>query len=391
MSEALAPPLALSRREGAICLSVGVTALLIAGLQPVILGGLEREGRLTAAQIGQAATVELLAIGLACGLAAAFLKPDRVRLKMTAICLAHAATMFATTLTSGVGVIAMRGLAGVFAGLMLWMAISMISRAERPERASGVFLVMQTFAQLALAAALPALVVTRFGINGALVVLGVISILTAVAAMMGPKAFAPLPKHESHGARLALRPLGGLFAAFLFMAFIVALWVYIEPLAARSGLTPQQAGFAVALALGLQALGGAAATVVGRRWSPSLVLMGVGALNAVILMVLWNGPALPLFVGAVAVYGFLWLFALPFLTLLLIQLDPTRRAAMQLGTAQLLGSSFGPLAASLVVGDGQVERALILSGGLLVAALATISLLSASGRRSAFAADGSMS
>ena len=63
----------LSRRDATISLSVGVVALLIAGLQPVILGGLEREGRLTSSQIGLAATVELLALGLACGLGAAFL------------------------------------------------------------------------------------------------------------------------------------------------------------------------------------------------------------------------------------------------------------------------------------------------------------------------------
>jgi len=373
-------PTALGRRDATIALGVGVTALLIAGLQPVILGGLEREGRLTSSQIGLAATVELLALGLACGLAAAFLKPDRVRLKMTAVCLAHAAAMFATAWTSGAGVIALRGVAGAFAGLMLWMAISMISRAGRPERASGVFVVAQTLAQLVLAAALPATVVPQFGINGALTVLAAISVLTAVAAALGPDRFVPLPKPERGHARLGPRPLASLLAAFLFLAFIVALWVYLEPLAALSGLTPRQAGLAVAVALGMQVLGGAAATAVGRRWRPAAVLIAVGAMNAAILAVLWGGPDPALFMGAVAVFGFLWLFALPFQTLLLIQADPTRRAAMQLGTAQLLGSSFGPLAASMVVGDGDVRRAIALSAVLLLAAVGLISLLAASGR-----------
>jgi len=375
-----ATPAALSRRDATIALAVGVTALLIAGLQPVILGGLEREGRLTSSQIGLAATVELLALGLACGLGAAFLKPDRVRLKMTAVCLAHAAAMLATAWTSGAGVIAVRGLAGVFAGLMLWMAISMISRAGRPERASGVFVTVQTLAQLVLAAALPATVVPRFGINGALVVLAGISVLTAAAAALGPDRFAPLAKPEGGHAKLGLRPLAGLLAAFLFLAFIVALWVYLEPLAALSGLTPQQAGLAVAVALGMQVLGGAAATAVGRRWRPAAALIAVGAVNAAILAVLWSGPGPALFMGAVALFGFLWLFALPFQTLLLIQADPTRRAAMQLGTAQLLGSSFGPLAASMVVADGEVKRAIALSAVLLFAAVGLISLLAASGR-----------
>jgi DHA1 family inner membrane transport protein len=51
------------RHEAAISQGVGVVALLIAGLQPVILGALEREGRLSTAQIGLAATVELMALG----------------------------------------------------------------------------------------------------------------------------------------------------------------------------------------------------------------------------------------------------------------------------------------------------------------------------------------
>lgn len=379
----------LSRRDATISLGVGVTALLIAGLQPVILGGLEREGRLTSSQIGLAATVELLALGLACGLGAAFLKPDRVRLKMAVICLAHAATMFATTWASGFGVIAVRGLAGMFAGLMLWMAISTIARADRPERASGVFVTVQTLAQLILAAALPATVVPQFGINGALAALGVISLLTAAAAAMGPDHFAPLPKQEKGGPKLGLRPLIGLLATFLFMAFIVALWVYLEPLAELSGLTPQQAGLAVAVALGLQVVGGAAATLAGRRWRPAGVLIVVGLLNAVIMAVLWGGPSAMVFMIAVAAFGFLWLFALPFQTLLLIKLDPSRRAAMQLGTAQLLGSSFGPLVASVVVADGEVRRAIALSAVLLACAVGLISLLAASGATRARLADGS--
>lgn len=379
---------AASRRDVTIALTVGVVALLIAGLQPVVLGGLESEGRLTASQIGLAATVELLALGLTCGLAAAFLKPDRVRLKLALACMAHAGAMFGTCLVTGVAVIAMRGAAGVFAGLMLWAAISTITRAERPERLSGVFVTVQTLAQLVLAAVLPATVVPWFGINGALEALGVISMLTAVAALAGANSYSPLPKAAKGGGGIGLRPLLGLAACFLFMAFIVALWVYLEPLAELSGMSAKQAGLAVAVALGMQVAGGAAATLAARRWQrPGIVLLAVGALNGGILAILFGAPQAALFMGAVAVFGFLWLFALPFQTLLLIQLDPTRRAAMQLGTAQLLGSSFGPLVASFVVSNDEVRGAVGLSAALLVLALIAIGLLTAS--RPASAAVGS--
>jgi MFS transporter, DHA1 family, inner membrane transport protein len=367
-------------REAAISQGVGVVALLIAGLQPVILGAMEREARLSTAQIGLAATVELMALGLASGLAAAFLKPSNIRLKIAVACLLHAGAMLATTLTSGVGVIAARAAAGACAGVMLWLAIGVIARASRPERASGVFVTVQTFAQLVLAAVLPATVMVHGGVNGALVCLAAISLLAGLAALAGPDRLAPLPKSDE-GGRLDARSLGGLVAVFLWMAFIVALWVYLEPLAAKAGLSPREAGLAVALALGLQVLGGAAATAVGDRAPPARMLLGVGAINALILATLWSGPGRGLFVACVAAFGFLWLFALPFQTLLLIRIDPTRRASMQLGAAQLLGSSAGPLAASLVVGEGPVKRALILSAACLALTLALISLLAP--RRSA--------
>jgi predicted MFS family arabinose efflux permease len=381
-SPVLSPP----RREAAISQAVGVVALLIAGLQPVILGALEREGRLSTAQIGLTATVELMAIGVACGLAAALLKPTNIRLKMMLVCLLHAAAMLATTFASGTAVIVARGAAGACAGVMLWLAIGVIARSSRPERAAGVFVTVQTLAQLVLAAALPALVMGRWGVNGALVCLATISLLAALAALAGPNSFAALPKSEE-GGRLDARALTGLAAVFLYMAFIVALWVYLEPLAAQAGLSSREAGMAIALALGLQVLGGAAATVVGDRAPPSAMLLGIGAINAVILAVLWSGPGRGLFVACVAVFGFLWLFALPFQTLLLIRIDPTRRAAMQLGAAQLLGSSAGPLAASLVVGEGPVKRALAVSGLCLALALALISLLAS--RRPAASGAGS--
>lgn len=372
--DAQVPVASPPRWDAAISQAVGVVALLIAGLQPVILGAMEREGRLSTAQIGLAATVELMALGVAAGLAAAFLKPTNIRLKMALVCLLHAGAMMATTLVSGVGVILVRTVAGAFAGVMLWLAIGVIARSSRPERASGVFVTVQTFAQLVLAATLPATVMVHGGVNGALTCLAVISVLAALAALTGPDRLAALPKHED-GGRLDKRALAGLAAVFLWMAFIVALWVYLEPLAAQAGLSPRESGMAIALALGLQVLGGVAATVVGDRVPPARMLMGVGVLNAIILAVLWSGPGRLPFAACVAAFGFLWLFALPFQTLLLIRIDPTRRASMQLGAAQLLGSSAGPLAASLVVGDGPVRRALILSAACLVLALALISLL----------------
>ena len=48
-----------------VILLVGVCGVMIAGLQPLLLGTLAQEGRISAAQLGHAATAELLLMGTA--------------------------------------------------------------------------------------------------------------------------------------------------------------------------------------------------------------------------------------------------------------------------------------------------------------------------------------
>src|SRR5260370_25256609 len=58
-------------------LFVGTIGILIPGVQPVVLAALLAEQHITLMQLGHAASVELLSMGLAAALAAAFLPPRR--------------------------------------------------------------------------------------------------------------------------------------------------------------------------------------------------------------------------------------------------------------------------------------------------------------------------
>lgn len=377
----MTPPIASTQtsiRPAAASLIVGVIALLIAGLQPLILGGLLREGRLTEAEIGLTAMVELLTLGLTCGVAAARLKPEHIRLRLILAALAHAGVTLAGVGVTGLWIIADRAAAGVFEGLMLWGTINMIVRAHNPERVAGVFATTQTLGQLVAASGLALFVVPRFGVNGALVVLAGLSVLAALVAGVGPSRYDRLPSSPGGKGPINAAAVAGLVSIFLFMAFIVATWVYLEPLAARSGLTPQAAGLTISIALGAQVAGGAAATALGGRWRSLPVLLGVIVIYAAVLLVLASRPSPLIFMAAMAVFGFLWMFALPIQTQRMIEIDPTRRAALQVGAAQLLGSAFGPLCAALLVQDAGSAQALILGGALLSL---SVSLLLMSARK----------
>jgi hypothetical protein len=68
-------------------------------------------------------------------------------------------------------------------------------------------------------------------------------------------------------------------------------------------------------------------------------------------------------------FGFLWMFVLPFLVPMIIEADPTRRAAVLIGGAQVLGCSFGPFVASMLVTEIDTRAAIVFGGACLIAAV----------------------
>jgi hypothetical protein len=341
-----------------VILLIGVCGVMIAGLQPLLLGTLAQEGRISAAQLGHAATAELLLMGAASAYAGGRWKAERLRAIGAISSLALAALNVATVWADGETVTLLRALAGVPSGILIWITIAMIARSPTPERWSGIYLTIQTLAQFVLAAALAAWVISRSGANGGFVALAVLCGISALAALLLPNRFAPLVADHSSSNMPNARGLVALAAPFLWMAFIVGVWVYAEPLSRQSGHAPTVAGVAVSVSLACQVLGGATATLLaGRlRWFPALVfcaLLNVGCLLAFAVL-----PSASLYLLTSGVFGFLWLFSLPFMVPMLIAADPTRRAAVLVGGAELAGGSLGPLLASFVVSDADVRGAL---------------------------------
>ncbi len=331
-----------SAGQSAAVMFVGIVGIMIAGLQPQLLGALEREGRLQAAQLGHAATAELLTMGLAVGFAGAWLKPSA------------------------------RAAAGLPSGILMWITLCVIARAPRPARWSGAYLTLQTLAQFLLATLLTAFVIERQGANGGWLALAGVSAAAGLVALAGPARLEPLPRPEGGGGLPPARGFVALAACFLYLAFIVGVWVYAEPLSKQAGHPPSVVGTAVSLSLAFQVAGGAAATLLaGRlRWFP--VLAACTVLDLALLAGFASLPGPAVFLAASAAFGFIWLFLMPFLVPMTIEADPSRRAAVLLGGAQLLGGSLGPLMASLVVSDADARGALAFGAGCLVAGFALV-------------------
>ena len=371
--EAVGP--SLTGVQAGATIGVGVNSLLFAGIMPVLLGALADEHRLTAAGIGLTATTEALAMGLSTAAMGLIRRPERLRLIAVAASLGLAGLNLAATGAADGWLMALRGATGAVEGVLLWITVSMIARTVTPERWAGAFFTSQTLAQLLLALALAFVIVPRWGANGAFLSLAIMAVVGIVPALLSPTRFAPLPVTAGESEAPPPRGWAALAATLIFVSAAGAVGVYLQPLAHESGLDAGVARTALWVSLAAQVVGGALATALaGRVRYFTVFLMTTAAYLAV--WALYARPLSPgVFIGANAVAGLFGLFLGPFLVPMTIDADPSRRAAMQSGAAQLLGGALGPLLASRVVGERDVHGVLWLGAGLLLTGLAAVAWL----------------
>ena len=345
---------------------VGVSGIMIAGLQPLLLGALESEGRITSVQLGHAATAELLTMGFAAFGAGAALKTANMRIIAVVASLILAAIDLVTPLFKGEMVTLIRAAAGLPSGVQMWVTLALVARTPHPERWSGFYLTVQTLAQFLMATFLSIFVVKTWGANGGFVGLAVFCVVAALAALVIPNSLAQLPKTESGGSLPGVRGWFALLAGFLYSAYTIGVWVYAEPLSKQAGNDPNTVNIAVSVSLACQVAGGAAATWLSTKWNWLATILGSTVLGIGVLIGFAYLPPDWGFIVLSGAFGFLWLFVLPFAVPMMIEADPTRRAAVLGGGAQVLGGSFAPFVASFLVTETDARGALAFGGVCLV-------------------------
>lgn len=361
--EAVGP--SITGLQAAATIGVGINSLMFAGVLPILLGALADEHRLSASGIGLTAMTEALAMGLATAAMGLIRRPERLRMIGVLASLAVAGLNLAAMRADGVMLITLRGATGASEGVLLWITVSMIARTVTPERWAGVFFTAQTLAQLLLAIALAMVFVPLYGANGVFGSLAALAALGVVPALLSPTRFAPLPVRPDESEAPPARGWIALAATLVFVSAGAAVGVYVQPLAHEAGLGGGVARTAVWVALAAQVAGGALATTLAGRVRYFTVFI----ITSMVDLAVWAAFSQPLnawmFIVANALAGLVGLFLGPFLVPMTIDADPSRRAAMQSGAAQLLGGALGPMLASQVVGDRDVRGVLWLAAALL--------------------------
>jgi hypothetical protein len=341
-------------------LLIGTMGMLICGVQPVLLGSLVLEHRLSSAALGWATTAEFLTLALGIWLAGTFWKPTRMRARVALAAVLAIVADWLVIGEHGTQVLVNRTLAGLPEGVLVWLTACMVARSPTPARMAGIFLTLQNVSQFAFAAILPATLMRRYGADGGFVALALTAALALLATPLVPDSFVELPSAPGHSGRpvYSASVIACLVSVFLISAFSIGLFAYIAPLGAQAHLSEEMIGYAVAAVLGASTLGSALAAAVPRipHYAVFMVCM---LINAVVIGLLASMPGPALFLSAAALFGFFWLFFLPFQLSMAIEADPTRQISVVLPGAQLVGAGVGPLLSSFFVTDTDARGALL--------------------------------
>jgi len=356
---------------------VGTIGILIPGLQPIVLGALLTQQHITLSQLGVIASAELLCMGAAAALGAALLPSRRLRAIGIAASLVLALGNYLTPLAAGGSITGLRAVTGAAGGLLIWVTASMIARSAAPQRWAGIYLSVQTLVQFLFAAAMTAWIEPGRAVHGDFRMLAIAGLGSAAASFALPAEFQILQKPSAKGSFVMppARGLAALASTFLVLMFIVSIWVYYDPIARQAGLSSHISDTAVYVSLAFQVLGGTFATLFAGRlqWFPVFVICA--AVDFVMVALLGAQPSALLFLIDAAVFGFIWLFILPFLVPMIIEADPTRRSAVLFSGVGLLGSSLGPTMAGLIVSPDNTQGALWFGAACLLAGLAIAAVL----------------
>jgi hypothetical protein len=375
VTEAFGPP--LSPLEAASAIALGAIALLMAGVLAEMLGQLADEGRLGAQSIGFIAGLEGFTMAVVTGIAGILIKPKNLRWIGAISALVLVAADFATLATSGASVYAIRFLAGIPEGILLWLTVNMIARSEVPERWSAMFFTAFVGAQLVLALACWAYVMPHWGANGGFAALAICSIPAIAFAFFAPDSYAPLPQPEGESGAPPLRGWVALLATLFLAGTAPAVGTFLQPLAHQAGLSADVAREALWVSLVGQVLGGVTATALAGRvhYFTMFVLTGIG------LLLSWavfdfNAPAWA-FIAANTFAGYCAVVLGPFLVPMTIEADPSRRAAVLSAGTQVLAGAATPFAAAWFVMNGGARGSLAVGIVILIAGLAVVGTLHA--------------
>lgn len=370
MSESSLAPQPTTKATVVAGLFLGTVAFMVTGIQPVLLGALAEEGRLSEATLGRLAWVEVLALALASALGPRLLRFGSARRTIAAACLSLALANAVVYWSHDTRLLILsRLIAGLMEGLLLATTNIAITRGVHPERLSALFLMVSAIPQVAASYLLPAMVMPRFGADSGFGLLCVMAAAGIGVAFLLGREIQDAPPRVATARVWTPAVLIGLLGVILQNAGNGAGWEYQARIGENLHFSGQVVGTAIAADLIFQIIGTFAVAWFAWRLPFRIVLLLSCLIQATILIAMGRVHTPYAYISVCAMFGMMWLGVNPYQVSLLVDLDKTRQAALLLASLQLVGFGTGPLICSFFVRPGNVEAAFWCAAGLVMASL----------------------
>ncbi|MCY3749772.1 MAG: hypothetical protein OXG54_00055 [Gammaproteobacteria bacterium] len=330
---------------------LGIASFLV--LPSLVLGFVTDLG-FSELQVGRISTFQLIGLGLGSVASVLLLKYlDWRNLSRFGLALLLVSD-FACTLTGEfTPLLVLRFISGFAGGVCVSFAAYGLGLTANTDRNFGWFMTVQVGFAIIASFSFPS-VLDLAGLDGIFYVLCLLE-LASIALVSG---FMPAVRRESASreqgndrVRWTLCALVMVGLLFFFTA-IGVFWTYIAPIGLDAGLSKQQTGNAVSVALFGALLGAYAAAALNIRIGRLLPLTLSLALQLVALLLLYQGLDYLMFCLAAALFGFGWYMYVPYQFALLAGFDRDGRPMLLLNAVAGLGSGLGPAIAAYLLADG---------------------------------------
>ncbi len=343
-------------------IGLAVLAPIVFLILPVYLGALYNDLGLGESQLGLLATIELLGIAVTATTGVYWsTRWDWRRMVaggLALIVLGNIVTYFALADISYTGLLTLRFVIGMAAGVMTAVMLAYLAAHPDTERASGFLVSAQTALQVGGIYLVPVLIAAPLlggiflGAKGVFLAMAIFAaiLLFLVRAMPrsgeGQESEAVVSEQDGYGLHAAV-----VLASFvLFFIAQTALWGFLELLGTDAGVPADKTILAITLSTLVAVLGPLVASYFGTRLGQFAPLVAAGIIQfvglAMLMIIEIDFVAL---LVALSIFQFGWTMAIPYQYGVIADVDPTHRFIVLVSPASALGLAFGPVIAGVLI------------------------------------------
>ena len=334
----------------------GAAAAMIFNILPVFLGKAAETFALSDSAAGWLGSTYLAGFGVSSVSASLWLhRVGRKALARGLILAAALLLLLGSGMSTFAGLLATLFAAGLFLGALYTLSFVLAGEYRDATRAVGIKLGGEVALGALLLSLIPAIVYPTYGFTGMLVTLAFVLIVVSpctqfIAAAKGTR---QTPSSEQ-GTGIAIpRPaVAALAGLFVFTVGQAAIWSFVERAGARLSYDAAAIGAVLSIAVLVGGAGSFLAGAVSERFGKMKPLLFAASIYALSMILFGFGQGFPVYAGAVNLFFFAWLFALPYFVSGIAALDDSGRATSLVAACLAFGSMLGPAIAGQLLRGG---------------------------------------